>query len=47
MIREEKDKKNKVLTSEYVTDDGLMIETIMNASDDIKRRVMVKAFMDS
>ena len=39
------DKKNKVLTSEYVTDDGLMIETIMNASDDIKRRVIAYYYL--
>lgn len=40
LLCDEDDNKNKVLTSEYVTDDGLMIETIMNASDDIKRRVI-------
>ena len=39
------DKKNKVLTSECVTDDGLMIETIMNASDDIKRRVIAYYYL--
>lgn len=41
----EDDNKNKVLTSEYVTDDGLMIETIMNASDDIKRRVIAYYYL--
>ena len=42
---DEDDKKNKVLTSECVTDDGLMIETIMNASDDIKRRVIAYYYL--
>lgn len=45
LLCDEEDKKNKVLTSEYVTDDGLMIETIMNASDDIKRRVIAYYYL--
>ena len=45
LLCDEDDKKNKVLTSECVTDDGLMIETIMNASDDIKRRVIAYYYL--
>ena len=45
LLCDEEDKKNKVLTSEYVTEDGLMIETIMNASADIKRRVIAYYYL--
>ena len=40
LLCDEDDKKNEVLTADFVTDDSLMIESIMNASSSIKRRII-------
>lgn len=40
LLCDEEDKNNEVLTADYVTDEGLIVESFMNASDDIKRRVI-------
>ena len=40
LLCDEEDKSNTILTSDYSTDDGLLVETFMNASDDIKRKVI-------
>jgi len=40
LLCDEEDKSNTFMTSDYITDEGLLVETFMNASDDIKRRVI-------
>lgn len=45
LLCDEDDKRIKYWLPECVTDDGLMIETIMNASDDIKRRVIAYYYL--
>lgn len=40
LLCDEEDKKNKVLTADYMTEDSLIVETLMNASEDIKRRMI-------
>lgn len=40
LLCDEKDKRNEVLTADFVTDDSVMVESIMNASSNIKRRII-------
>ena len=40
LLCDEEDKKNKILTADYVTDDDLFVESFLNTSEDIKRRVI-------
>lgn len=40
LLCDEEDKKNDILTAEYMSDDNLLIETIMNSPEKIKRRIV-------
>ena len=40
LLCSEEDKGNEALTADFVTDDSVMVESIMNASSNIKRRVI-------
>ena len=40
LLCDEEDKKSKILTSDYISDEELLIEGIINSSDEFKRRVI-------
>ena len=44
LLCDEEDKSNTILTSDYIVNDELLVETFMKASDDIKRRVITYYF---
>ena len=44
LLCDEEDKSNTILTSDYIANDELLVETFMKASDDIKRRVITYYF---
>ena len=40
LLCDEEDKKSKIMTSDYISDEELLIERIINSSDEFKRRVI-------
>ena len=40
LLCDEEDKKSKIMTSDYIFDEDLLIERIINSSDEFKRRVI-------
>ena len=40
LLCDEEDKKSKIMTSDYISDEDLLIERIINSSDEFKRRVI-------